>query len=94
MKTLKDRLNKEFKQKGYGLKQIKAFSEEAQKYLIDRHNRGLIELKRLKEYPLKTGDSGYTRLLGMWRYTKSKGLDASVGLKTAWMATILNNDLI
>ena len=93
-KLIKESLLKEFKKIGYGLKYISTMSKEAQDYIIDRHKKGIKELKKLKEYPSKTGDCGYTSLLGCWYYTKSGGFRSAIGLKTVWMATLLNNDLI
>ena len=90
----KERLQKEFISIGYGLMYINDFSEEAKEYIIDRYHRGIEELKAKKEYPTETGDNGYTRLLGVWRYTKSGGLDSAISKKTVWMATLLNDELI
>jgi len=85
---------KEFKEIGYGSKEVKSMSQEAQKYIIDRHNRGIKELKETDCYPTKTGDNGYTVLLGVWRFTKSRGINCAIGLKQVWMASILNNELV
>jgi len=87
-------LRKEFRKIGYGCKSINLFSQDAKKYIIDRHIRGIEELKRFGKYPSETGDNGYTELLGMWSYTKSKGLNCAIGTKQVWMASILNNELI
>ena len=93
-KKLKTKLMKEFKAIGYGQKDISLMTKKVQDYIIDRHNRGIKELKDTNKFPTKTGDNGYTSLLGIWGFTKSKGIDCSIGLKSVWMATILNNDLI
>ena len=87
-------LKNEFKKIGYGLKNVFQFSQKAQKYIIDRHKRGIKELKRKGEYPTQSRDKGYTQLLGIWKFTKSRKIDCAIGLKKVWMATILNNDLI
>ncbi len=89
-----EKLMKEFKEIGYGLKSINSFSEDAKNYLKDRHNRGIKELKLKAEFPTKTGQNGYTTLLGVWKYTKSRGIKCAIGKKYIWMATILNNNLI
>ena len=90
----KTKLKEEFRVKGYGLKLVSCFSKEAQAYIIDRHQRGIKELKLKGKYPTKTGDNGYTVLLGVWYFTKSRGFKCAVGKKTVWTATLLNNDLI
>ncbi len=89
-----NKMKEEFRGIGFGNKSISIFSEEAKSYLLDRHHRGIEDLKQRGEYPSRTGDNGYTPLLGIWRFTKSKGIDCAVGKKHIWMATILNNDLI
>lgn len=85
---------KEFREIGYGSKDVKSMSQEAQDYILDRYGRGIRELKATNSYPTKTGDNGYTVLLGVWSFTKSKGIYCAVGLNKVWMATILNNKLI
>ncbi len=89
----KEKLLKEFKEKGYGLKLKSHFSEKAQIYLTDRHKKGIQELKSTNQYPIKTGDNGYTQLLGVWGFTKSRGISCAIGKKQIWMATVLNNPL-
>lgn len=89
------RIKAEFHKKGYaGNVYVRHFSKEAQEYIIDRHNRGIAELKAMGRYPKENKDNGYTALLGVWFYTKSKGIDCAIGLKKVWMATLLNEDLI
>jgi len=89
----KIKLLKEFQEIGYGLKYINTFSNEAKEYLMDRYNKGIQELKTKNNYPTKTGDNGYTKLLGVWYYTKSKNIQSAIGKKYIWMASILNNNL-
>ncbi len=92
-KLQEQQLLKEFKDIGYGLKLKCHFSKQAQKYLTDRHNKGIKELKSNGKYPIETGENGYTSLLGVWKFTKSRGLNSAIGIKKIWMATILNNPL-
>lgn len=86
----KDIIFKEFLIKGYGLHLTKSYSKNAQEYIKDRYKRGVTELKASKGYPTKTGENGYTKLLGVWTFTKSRGLDSAIGLKRIWTASILN----
>lgn len=89
----KTKLLKEFQEKGYGLKLKSHFSKEAQEYLTDRHNKGIQELKDNGNFPTEIGQNGYTSLLGVWTFTKSRGISCAIGKKQIWTASVLNNDL-
>lgn len=95
VEVVNKKLEAEFRERGYaGNVYITSFSKEAQEYIIDRHNRGIAELKAKGKYPKENKDNGYTALLGVWYYTKRGGIDCAIGLKKVWMAQLINEDII
>ena len=96
---MENKLKKEFKKFGYGYINISKFSDKAREYILDRYNRGIKQLKSRRNLiwlDMESGysDNGYTALLGVWKYTKSKGIESSINNKIVYMATLLNNKLI